>query len=143
MMLDTIDAYDDYQPVNDGYELIKFMNDWCAISARRDVAALDAMLADDLVCTTSDGRVLTKPEYLAVIAAMTADFQLTALDPTAQILADTGIVRAVFRVKYPNSEEIRVRTTATFVKRAGNWTVVAVHSTALNEGIENNISVTA
>lgn len=131
MMLDSIDAYDDYQPLNATYELIQFMNDWCEISARRDVAALDAMLADDLVCTTSDGRVLTKSEYLAVIGSLPADFRITAFDQTAQILADTGIVRAIYRVQYADHEAIHVRTTATFIKRAGKWTVVAVHSNVI------------
>ena len=130
MMLDTIDAVEEYQPADTGQELIRFMNEWCEISARRDIAALNRMLAGDLVITTFDGRVLTKREYLDTIESMPADFRLTASEQKAQILADTGIVRAIFRVEI-GGKEIHLRTTATFVKRVEKWVVVAVHSNVL------------
>ena len=133
MMLDPLDAYENETTNDAGRELIRFMNDWGNISGRRDTAALDRMLPDDLVLTMFDGRVLTKAEYLDGLKNIPADFTITDYDQTAQIFDHTAIVRAAYKLEM-DDREMHLRYTATFIKRADNWNVVALHSSVLPDG---------
>ncbi|SRR5215204_2382573 len=108
-------------------ELIRFMTDWGNLSGKRDVAALVRILSDDLIQTTFDGRVLTKTEYLEGLVNIPEDFRITDYDQTAQIFDQTAIVRAAYKLEM-SAQVMNLRYTATFINRAGNWDVIALHS---------------
>jgi hypothetical protein len=129
MMLNSIDT--EYEQIimtnNTEQELIRFMTDWGNLSGRRDTAGLAQILPDDLIQTRHDGRVLTKTEYLEGLKNFPADFCITDYDQQAQIFDQTAIVRATYKLEM-NGNAMHLRYTATFIKRAGKWQPIALHS---------------
>jgi hypothetical protein len=132
MMLDSIDP--DFEaltlPATTEQELLRFMHDWHKLSEKRDAARLDRMLPEDLVITTSDGRVLTKREFLDNLKNMPDDFRLRDHEKTVQIFDHTAIVRAGYVLEM-NGTSKNLRYTATFIKRGGRWEVVSLQSSLL------------
>jgi len=132
MMIDSVNSDDENIILadNPGQELIRFMTDWGNISGRRDAAALDSMLPDELIITMADSTVMTKAEYLDGFKNIPADFTVTDYDQKAQIFDHAAIVRARYVLEM-NGSETHLRYTATFIKRNGKWDVVALHSSPL------------
>lgn len=132
MMLDSIDP--DFDPLTltdtTELELIRFMNDWHKHSEKRNLVALDRMLPEDLVITTSDGRVLSKREFLETIKNMPEDFRLKDHEKEVQIFDHTAIVRAGYVLEMGGNAR-NLRYTATFINRGGRWEVVSLQSSLL------------
>ena len=103
--------------------------------AAKDVAALEALIADDLVYTHSSARLDTKR---SLIDGMTSGKTVyTAVDPSdvkAQDLGDTVVLTGVAQIKVtvggtPNA--FGVRFTDVYAKRNGRWQMVTWQSTRL------------
>lgn len=131
-MLDSIDPEFEVPtlPETTARELMRFMTDWNRLSEKRDTAALDAMLPEDLIITASDGRVLDKRQFLDTIRKMPEDFHLTEHKQTVQIFEHTAIVRAGYEIEIAGNLK-KLRYTATFIKRDGRWEVVSLQSSLL------------
>ena len=103
--------------------------------ATKDVAALDALLADDLVYTHSSARLDTKQSLIANMKSGATVY--SAVEPSevrAQDLGDVVILTGVARIKVSsngNNLDFRVRFTDAFAKRSGHWQMVAWQSTRL------------
>ena len=103
--------------------------------ANKDVAALTAVLADDLVYTHSSARLDTKQSLIGATLAGTTVYE--SVKPSAvqaQDLGDTVVLTGVADIKVlsngkPNA--FSVRFTDVYAKRAGNWQMVAWQSTRL------------
>ena len=106
---------------------------------RQDVAALDRILADDFVATSSRGEVRSKAQEIADIKPaehsddfVTEGFELD--DIKVRIFGNTAIVtgRSTLKVKYKGrSNTTLFRYTRVYVKRKGNWQAVAQQLTRL------------
>ena len=103
--------------------------------AKKDVATLQSVLADDLIYTHSSARLDTKR---SLIDGMTSGKTVyTAVEPSdvkAQDLGDTVVLTGVAQIKVtangsPNA--FGVRFTDVYARRNGSWQMVTWQSTRL------------
>ena len=103
--------------------------------AAKDVATLEALIADDLIYTHSSARLDTKR---SLIDGMTSGKTVyTAVEPSdvkAQDLGDTVVLTGVAQIKVtangtPNA--FGVRFTDVYARRNGRWQMVTWQSTRL------------
>ena len=103
--------------------------------AAKDIATLDALLADDLVYTHSSARLDTKHSLIANMKSGATVY--SAVEPSqvrAQDLGDAVILTGVARVKVSSNGkdlDFRVRFTDAYAKRSGRWQMVTWQSTRL------------
>jgi len=105
--------------------------------ARKDLAALDALIAEDLVYTHSTARLDTKQSLLgAMESGATVYTSVAPSEVKAQDLGDTVVLTGSARIGVlsqgrPNS--FAVRFTDVWSNKAGRWQMVAWQSTRLPE----------
>ena len=103
--------------------------------ATKDIATLDALLADDLVYTHSSARLDTKQSLIANMKSGATVY--SAVEPSqvlAQDVGDAVILTGVARIKVSsngNDLDFRVRFTDAYAKRSGRWQMVVWQSTRL------------
>jgi ketosteroid isomerase-like protein len=108
-----------------------------AAMAQKDVATLNALLADDLVYTHSSARLDTKQSLIGNMESGGTVY--TAVEPSdveAQDLGDTVVLTGSCRISVmsggrPNT--FGVRFTDVYANRGGRWQMVAWQSTRLPE----------
>ena len=103
--------------------------------AAKDVATLEAVLADDLIYTHSSARLDTKQSLIgAMVSGATA---YTGVEPSgvkAQDLGDAVVLTGIAEIKVvsngtPNA--FGVRFTDVYARRDGRWQMVTWQSTRL------------
>ena len=105
--------------------------------ARKDLAALRALISDDLVYTHSTARLDTKQSLLgAMESGATVYTSVAPSEVKAQDLGDTVVLTGSARIGVlsqgrPNS--FAVRFTDVWSNKAGRWQMVAWQSTRLPE----------
>ena len=105
--------------------------------AQKDVATLNALLADDLVYTHSTARLDTKQSLIgAMESGSTVYTSVEPSDVKAQDLGDTVVLTGSCRISVmsggrPNS--FGVRFTDVYANKGGRWQMVAWQSTRLPE----------
>ena len=105
--------------------------------ARQDLAALGALISDDLVYTHSTARLDTKQSLLgAMESGATVYTSVAPSEVKAQDLGDTVVLTGSARIGVlsqgrPNS--FAVRFTDVWSNKAGRWQMVAWQSTRLPE----------
>ena len=101
----------------------------------KDIATLNAAIADDLIYTHSSARMDTKATLIgAMESGATVYTSVVPSDVVAQDLGDTVVLTGVAAIGVmsggkPNS--FRVRFTDVYAKRGGAWQMVAWQSTRL------------
>jgi ketosteroid isomerase-like protein len=105
--------------------------------AQKDVATLNALLADDLVYTHSTARLDTKQSLIgAMESGATVYTTVEPSDVNAQDFGDTVVLTGSCRISVmsggrPNS--FGVRFTDVYANKGGHWQMVAWQSTRLPE----------
>ena len=103
--------------------------------AAKDVATLNAVLADDLIYTHSSARIDTKQSLIgAMVSGATVYTGVEPSDVKAQDLGDAVVLTGIAQIKVvsngtPNA--FGVRFTDVYAKRDGNWKMVTWQSTRL------------
>lgn len=103
--------------------------------AAKDVATLEAVLADDLIYTHSSARLDTKKSLIgAMMSEATVYTGCEPYDVKAQDLGDTVVLTGIAQIKIvsngtPNA--FGVRFTDVYAKRDGRWQMVTWQSTRL------------
>jgi ketosteroid isomerase-like protein len=103
--------------------------------AAKDVATLDAVLADDLIYTHSSARLDTKQSLIgAMVSGTTVYTGVEPSDVKVQDLGDAVVLTGIAQIKVvsngtPNA--FSVRFTDVYAKRDGNWKMVTWQSTRL------------
>jgi ketosteroid isomerase-like protein len=103
----------------------------------KDLAALDALISDDLVYTHSSARLDTKKSLIgAMESGATVYSSVVPSDVKAQDLGDTVVLSGSARIGVmsqgrPNS--FAVRFTDVWSNKGGKWQMVAWQSTRLPE----------
>ncbi len=116
-------------------ELTRLLKEFLDGASRSDVKAHERFWADDLIYTRSAGVRVGKPEILAnarsaPAAAAGPATTYTPEDIRIQQYGDTAVV--AFRlVGVTGTETMQFLNTGTFVKRNGEWRVVAWQSTRI------------
>jgi ketosteroid isomerase-like protein len=114
-------------------EVLKQLDDWIAALKRGDMAALNAIIADDFVIITSDGSQLNKEQDLEPIKSGDLKFEAIATEGVkvfvyGETVVVTGI--AAFKIVYKGkASDIRERFFDVYQKRKGRWLVIASRST--------------
>jgi ketosteroid isomerase-like protein len=105
--------------------------------AQKDVATLNALLADDLVYTHSSGRLDTKQSLIgAMESGATVYTVVEPSDVKAQDLGDAVVLTGSCRISVmsggrPNS--FGVRFTDVYANKGGRWQMATWQSTRLPE----------
>jgi ketosteroid isomerase-like protein len=102
---------------------------------RRDVAALDRLIADDFVSTNPLGQMTTKKDVIAMLSS--PDYELESLNNdeiTVRVFGEAAVATAVVTVKgrYRGQDASgQFRYLRVWVKRQGRWQAVAAQVTSL------------
>ena len=103
--------------------------------AQKDIATLNALLADDLVYTHSSARLDTKQSLVRAMESGSTVY--TAVEPSdvkAQDLGDAVVLTGAARISVMsngNPNSFGVRFTDIYVNKGGQWQMVAWQSTRL------------
>jgi ketosteroid isomerase-like protein len=103
--------------------------------AARDVAQLEALLADDLVYTHSSARLDTKQSLIANMkSGATVYSSVEPSDVKAQDLGDVVVLTGAARIRVASQGkqlDFAVRFTDAYARRNGRWQMVVWQSTRL------------
>ena len=124
-------------------EVKKMDRQWQVESySSRDLKDYDRIVADDFLITGSNGKVLTKAEKRANVAADYTEpapdfiFKIDEDSHRVRVFRDTAISNGFIIEKYVykgNKQDSRVYFTCTYLRRDGRWQVVAAHYTRINQ----------
>ena len=105
--------------------------------AEKDVATLNALLADDLVYTHSSARLDTKQSLIgAMQSGATVYASVEPSDVVAQDCGDAVVLTGVARISVTSggkAMKFGVRFTDVYARRGGQWQMVVWQSTKLPE----------
>ncbi|MEP7274483.1 MAG: nuclear transport factor 2 family protein [Acidobacteriota bacterium] len=131
LMLSTVSA----QSGKTGEEVLKLDARRFAAMARNDLAELGRILADDLVYTHSTGNVENKKEFLAGLESGNLRYLSIESDENkVRVYGDTAIINGRARVRLSargQEQAFTLRFIDVYVKRNGNWQMVAWQSSRL------------
>ena len=105
--------------------------------AKKDYAALNDIIADDLIYTHSSARMDTKASLIGNMqSGSTVYTSVTPSDVVAQDLGDSVVLTGIAAISVmsggkPNS--FKVRFTDVYANRGGKWQMVTWQSTKLAE----------
>jgi ketosteroid isomerase-like protein len=101
--------------------------DFVASVQKGDVKRLEEILADDFMCSTPDGSLLDKAEYLKLVAQPVTTSGLVAEDVRIRLLGDFAILHARFNSRFADGKQRRGRYTDNYARRDGTWVAVSAH----------------
>lgn len=108
---------------------------WNHAEQAKDVAALDQLLAPELVYIDYDGSIMNKQEFLAAVKSEgLTPAQIINENQRAVVFGDCAIVTGVYREKGTSNGKPysrRGRFTDTWVKNSNTWRCVASQSTLI------------
>ncbi|SRR6266540_1076767 len=123
--------------MNEENHLLKLDNEWNESYPRRDVSALDHIIADDWVCIDGAGLVITKRQLLERVGSSATFFDPYKFDEiTLRMFKDTAIVTGrLSGTKRGNDGTfyLEQRYTRVYVKRNDRWQSVATQVTVVKE----------
>jgi ketosteroid isomerase-like protein len=94
-----------------------------------DVRRFDEILADDFLCSSPDGSLIDKNEFLAQIARPVTISGLEAEDVQVRILGNVAIIHARTSYTTADGERRNGRYTDVWARRDGSWLAVCAHVT--------------
>jgi ketosteroid isomerase-like protein len=110
---------------------------WDQALGNSDVKALSAIFGNSLIYVDFDGKLMTKPEYLARVRSNAIHLEQVVADVVnVQILGSTAIVVGTYRVKgEANGKQYikRGRFIDTWVLTGGQWSCIAASATPILE----------
>jgi ketosteroid isomerase-like protein len=122
----------------DEQALIKLEQDWAAARGKRDLAAIDRIVAQGWMFTNPDGVLIAKAQADENLKTGAIVFLSSKFDDFAvRIHGDTAVVfTLVTQSLNINGNEVRgqFRCTDTYVKRDGRWQCIASHVTQVAAG---------
>jgi ketosteroid isomerase-like protein len=96
-------------------------------------------LASDYLCTHENGHIETKDEALASLRDVKRKVIVMEMEPSdavIRIYGDTAVSNAEFTTRVRESGQVksrRARLTGVFVKRDGQWRLIAEQSTTIGK----------
>ena len=92
-----------------------------------DVKRFEEILADDFMCSTPDGSLLDKAEFLKLTAQPVTMSGLVAEDVRIRVLGDFAIIHGRFDSRSADGKQRRGRYTDNWARRHGTWVAVSAH----------------
>ena len=120
---------------DNGQKIIELDKKRMHAMAQKDIATLNALLADDLVYTHSSARLDTKQSLIRAMESGSTVY--TAVEPSdvkAQDLGDAVVLTGSARISVMsngNPNSFGVRFTDVYVNKGGQWQMVTWQSTRL------------
>ena len=102
----------------------------------QDYAALDKVMADDMIYCHASGHVDTKASYIAAMHAGTLQyFSMESKDMHARVNGNIAVLNGQSAVKVrngsPDVHNLNLQVTAVYEKRDGRWQLISFQSTNL------------
>lgn len=95
---------------------------WRDALMRQDKAALDRLLADDLVYTHAGGKTQNKAEYIAAVTTGPSHYEsFTDSDTKIRVYGNVAILTGYVDVKLVGRDLYRVRTLEIYKNNNGRW----------------------
>jgi ketosteroid isomerase-like protein len=120
---------------DNGPTIIELDRKRMAAMAQKDVATLNAVLADDLVYTHSSARLDTKQSLIGNMeSGATVYKSVVPSDVKAQDLGDAVVLTGTARIEVTSNgtpNTLSVRFTDVYARRNGRWLMVTWQSTRL------------
>ncbi len=108
---------------------------WSAAIQKKDFAALEKVLADDLVYNHSSGLVDTKQSYIASQKGGKLTYKSVTYDGMkVRLYGETAVVNAKIRIQAEDAGKAvdnQLLLTHVFVKQKGAWRIVAHQTTII------------
>jgi uncharacterized protein (TIGR02246 family) len=117
-------------------ELRRLETQWQEALTQRDMAMLDRLMADDYVLTTVSGEVVNKARVLKEVKSTNATAEVHNTDVAVRVYGEVAIVTGLVLISGRfNDKEIstRSRYLKVYVKREGQWRVVAAQATLVTQ----------
>ena len=96
-----------------------------------DVERFRQILSEDFLCSTPDGALLDKQQFLERTAGPRTLERLAGDDVRIRVLGDVAIIHAATRYTTLDGQDGRGRYTDVWQKRGGTWLAVSAHVTRL------------
>jgi|ERR1043165_2351741 ketosteroid isomerase-like protein len=106
---------------------------WRQAVIKKDAAALQRFLADDLAYSHSDGKTQTKAEYIAAVISSGRYESFTDSDTKVRVYGKAAVLRGFVDVKVANQAPYRVLTLEVYVENNGQWQMAAHQSVRINQ----------
>src|ERR1700722_19649000 len=95
-----------------------------------DVRRFDEILAEDFLCSNSDGSLVDKNQFLAQTARPVTISGLSVHEVRVRILGDIAIIHARTSYTTADGEQRNGRYTDVWARRDGKWLAVSAHVTS-------------
>ena len=96
---------------------------------KKDIPALEKLLADDLVYTHSNGNSDSKTAYIQSIKDGKSQYdEIKSEEMKVRVYGKMAIVNGVCMVKMPTNPNLHLRYTDVYVKKKGQWQLVTWQS---------------
>jgi ketosteroid isomerase-like protein len=109
--------------------LIALNRDYIASVQQGDVQRFDEILAEDFLCSTPDGLLIDRAQFLAQTARPVTISGLVAEDVHIRLMGDIAIVHARTRYRTADGEQRQGRYTDVWARRGAGWLAVSAHVT--------------
>jgi ketosteroid isomerase-like protein len=111
-------------------------NAWNQAEQQKDAAALNILLAPELIYVEYDGSLMGKAQYLASVESPTLHpAHIVDEAMTVHFYGDIAVVNGIYResgIKAGKPYSLRERFTDTWIHRDSNWMCVASQSTLIS-----------
>jgi ketosteroid isomerase-like protein len=114
-------------------DLIALEHKWNAAFRRKDIKALDSLMANDIIITYGNGKMANKKQELA---SFETGIESSSLDDfKVKLHGDVAVVMFRLTAKGPKFDMTnnQFRYTDVFVKRDGRWQCVVSHNTRVEK----------
>jgi ketosteroid isomerase-like protein len=116
-------------------EITQVETAWARAVEKVDAAALDRILADDLVYSHSTGLVETKQDYLKSVQSGNQKYaSVESMNPKVRVYGDTAVVNTKVRMTGSTKGQPfdnQLLMIHVWVKKQGRWQLVAHQTTRL------------
>jgi ketosteroid isomerase-like protein len=102
---------------------------WRQAVIQQDEAALQRLLADDLMYSHANGKTQNKAEYIAAVTKGPRRYEsFHDSDTTIRVYGKTAVLAGCVDVKLAGRDSYRVRTLEVYVENGGRWQMAAHQS---------------
>jgi ketosteroid isomerase-like protein len=109
--------------------LLRLNQDYITSVQTSDVRRFREILAEDFHCSSADGSLLDKEQFLEQTARPVLIADLEAYDVNVRLLGDFAIIHARTCYTLPDGRSASGRYTDVWARRDGRWLAVAAHVT--------------
>jgi len=109
-------------------DVLRQLNEGYVRSAERsDVGWYADNLAEDFLCSSIDGSLIDRTEFLARVARPYPGTNLASVDVRIRFVGELALIHAGFRYEKPDGQIGSGRYTDVWARRQGRWLCVSAH----------------